>query len=111
MDVTKIVPSLESIAGSKVLILLSIKENYLYENKKKTDTQDGWKAELVCCDNGYEKLSCKILTKPSITQEMIDNAEAPIRCTLDGLDAQIYRVFETNEHKLRCIAKTLILVK
>lgn len=111
MEISKIKPSLENVAGSKVMILQSVQPSYTYENGHKTDNQDGWSCDFVCLDNGYEKLRCKVISKIPISQEMIEASESPIKCTLDGFECKIYRDFKNNTYAISCKAKALIIMK
>lgn len=49
-------------------------------------------------ENLFEKISVKILTKPTITQEMINASEKPVMISFDSLEPSIYKDFRNIIH-------------
>lgn len=109
MDITKIRLNLEAVAGGKEVLLLEIREQYAYENNKLSDKIE-YKCRFVLPENFYEQLVVKVLTKPLISQELLQRGE-PVRVTLEGFEARIYRNYQNSTYGLSCKAKSLIVLK
>lgn len=112
MDLTKVKPTMESLLGGKTAVLLSVRESFAFDSDNHaTQTVDGYRVEVVLPENSYEKLTVKVMLKPMITQEQLDAAETPIRCTFDSFDCRIYRDFKNGGYGISCRAKAMQVVK
>ena len=112
MDINKLRifdPDCLSISGR--IILIGIELSRVYENGKYTDTIDGYKLKCIFPDNGYEKATIKVQTKPPINQEAIENSSNPIFCNFEEFEAKIYRDFKNNSFRLSCKAKSVLILK
>lgn len=91
-----IILDMQQALGADSGILSRVIENYAYENGKRTDKKRGYKVEIVCPCNHFEKISVKMenLTAIPITQTEIDEKNACgsfIYVTFEGFAGKLWQ--------------------
>lgn len=104
--------SLETVAGSKKVILVNTAESKVYKDGKVTEEIDGYRYEVVALDNKYEKFQVKVEgTNPIVTQEAIDASDKPIYVTFDGFEGRFYMNSQSHSYMFTAKAKNMIVLK
>ena len=108
MNITKITLTAHQISGTAegTGLVLSITPGYEFQNGKKTDIISHMKYETVFTNNGYEKMTIKVLdTKPVLTNEAISQAGGQKKVKFKNLSGRIYRT-STGEYAVSASAES-----
>lgn len=111
MDYRLLNLSLMVLSGKGLVILLSVQPSYAFKDGKATDIIDGYKCEVCFPSMRYEKLVVKVDSKPSITQEDIDEAAEPVLVDFtEDFSAKFYKNFNNGQIGITAKAKSLVVL-
>lgn len=105
-----LVATMIQLFGDEKAILTAVSEDREYDKSNNpTDKVLGTKYTVACPKRQYKTLTVKVPELvPVITQEALDNAEAPIWITFEGLAGRIYQM--DGKLGITCKADKAVLV-